>query len=89
MKIIATIAFSVLISGCAITYDAVQVGPNRFQTTANAAPILGGVAAAQNNAAKAANRKCTELGKTVNVVNVETGHDFPANGRAVMTFECD
>jgi hypothetical protein len=85
---IAAFASAMLLAGCAITYDAVQVGPNRYQTTATAAPALGGVAAAQNNAAKAANKKCTTMGKTVNVVNVETGHDFPANGRAVMTFEC-
>jgi hypothetical protein len=33
--------------------------------------------------------KCTELGKHVNVLSVETGHDYPAAGQAVMTFECD
>jgi len=84
----AAIAIAALLSACATTYDAVQVGPNRYQTTSSAAPILGGVAAAQDFAAKAANKKCAALGKTVNVLNVETGHDFPAAGRAVMTFEC-
>jgi hypothetical protein len=78
----------VLLAGCAMTYKAVQVGPNTWQTSAVAAPARGGIAGAQEHAMQAANDKCASLGKQINVTNVDTGHEFPAAGRAVVTFEC-
>ena len=85
---IAAFATCLLLSGCAHTFDVVNVGPDRFQVAASAAPARGGIAGAQTMATKAAAEKCASLGKQVNVVGVETGHDYPAAGRAVVTFEC-
>jgi hypothetical protein len=76
------------IAGCATTYDVLQVGPDSYQTSAVAAPARGGIAGAQNLAVGQANKKCASLGKTTTVTNVETGHEFPAAGRAVVTFTC-
>jgi len=75
--------------GCAMTYDVVQVGPNRYQVSAVAAPSRGGIAGAQALAMKDAGKKCVALGKTVNVIAVDTGHEFPAAGSAIVTFECN
>lgn len=85
----AIFAVCFALSGCMMTYRPVQVGPNRYQTSAVAAPARGGIAGAQQAAAKAAGKQCLDLGKTVNVVNVETGREFPAAGSVVMTFECN
>jgi len=74
--------------GCATTYDVVQVGPQTFQVSAVAAPARGGIAGAQHRATEAANKKCQAFGKVTTVTNVDTGHEFPAAGRAVVTFTC-
>ena len=76
------------LSGCAVTYDVVQTGPQTFQVSAVAAPARGGIAGAQHRAIEAANKKCESLGKATTVTNVDTGHEFPAAGRAVVTFTC-
>lgn len=77
-----------LLAGCAMTYDVVQVGPQTYQVSAVAAPARGGIAGAQHRATEEANKKCQSLGKTTTVTNVDTGHEFPAAGRAVVTFTC-
>jgi hypothetical protein len=86
---IAYFAIFLLLCACATTSDVVQVGPNRYQVSALAAPARGGVAGAEQHAAVKAGQKCVAMGKTVNVLGVETGHEFPVNGTAVMTFECN
>ncbi len=78
----------VLLAGCAVTHDALQVGPNRYQTTAMAAPARGGIAGAERLAKERAAKTCTDKGMQVNVLSVETGREFPAAGTATVTFEC-
>jgi len=73
---------------CAVTHEAVKVGPDTYQVSAVAAPARGGVAGAEQMAVARANKKCDSLGKEIAVTNVETGHEFPAAGRAVVTFTC-
>lgn len=80
---------TVLIGACAMTYDAVKVGPGTYQSSAVASPARGGISGAQALAMKAANKQCAALGKSINVVNTETGHEFPAAGRAIVTFKCE
>ena len=82
----AVFAICLELCGCAHTFDVVNVGPDRYQVAASTAPACGCIAAAQTMATKAAADKCTSLGKQVNVIGVETGHDFPVAGRAVVTF---
>ena len=69
-------------------YDVVKVGPDTYQTSAVAAPARGGIAGAQHTAIENANKKCSSLGKSTTVTNIDTGHEFPAAGRAVVTFTC-
>jgi hypothetical protein len=85
---IAVFAVVALLTGCALQTEALQVDTNTFQTSVVASPARGGVAGAQEMALRNANKKCTALGKSIHVKNIETGHDFPAAGRAVVTFEC-
>ena len=77
-----------LTAGCAMNYDAVKVGPDTYQVSAVAAPARGGIAGAQRMAIENANKKCESLGKSATVTHVETGHEFPAAGRAIVTFTC-
>lgn len=79
---------TILLAGCAMNYDAMKVGPDTYQVSAVAAPARGGIAGAQRMAMASANKKCDSLGKAITVTNVDTGHEFPAAGRAVVTFEC-
>lgn len=90
MRVFGLGLFALFIAtACAMTYDVVKVGPDTFQTSAVASPARGGVAGAQHAAIENANKKCAELGKTTTVTNVDTGHEFPAAGRAVVTFTCN
>ena len=88
MKKILFLSALSLLAGCAMTYDVVQVGPQTYQVSGLAAPARGGIAGAQHRAMEAANEKCATLHEATTVTNVETGHEFPANGRAVVTFTC-
>lgn len=83
-----SLCFFAALTGCATTYDVVQVGPQTYQVSAVAAPARGGIAGAQHRATEAADEKCKALGKSITVTNVDTGHEFPAAGRAVVTFTC-
>ena len=74
--------------GCAMTYDVVKLGDNTYQTSAVASPVRGGISGAQQMAIANANKKCDSLGKKIDVTNVENGHEFPAAGRAIVTFTC-
>jgi hypothetical protein len=87
MKTCLLIAISAL-AGCAMNYDVLKTGENSYQTSAVASPARGGIAGAQHMALESANKQCSSLGKQITVTNVETGHDYPANGRAVVTFSC-
>lgn len=82
------IAAALIVSGCVWRSEALQVSADTYQTSASAAPAAGGLSKAQEVALKAANDKCVELHRSINVVNIDSGHDFPANGRATVTFEC-
>jgi hypothetical protein len=72
-----------------MNYDAVKLGPDTYQVSAVAAPARGGIAGAQQMAVANANKKCESLGKSITVTNIDTGHEFPAAGRAVVTFACN
>jgi hypothetical protein len=79
---------AILVVGCATTYPVLKTGENTFQVSANASPARGGIAGAQQMAVSSANKKCDSMGKAITVINIETGHEFPAAGRAIVTFKC-
>jgi len=87
MRVIG-IVMLLIVAGCAETYDVVKTGPDTYQVSAIAPPVRGGISGAQEMAMKNANGKCDALGKQINVTNIETGHEFPADGRAIVTFTC-
>jgi len=77
-----------LLAGCAWQTDALQLGPDTYQTSVTAAPARGGVTGAREMALRNANKKCAALGKSIHVTDISTEHDFPAAGVATVTFEC-
>jgi hypothetical protein len=86
--VLAQIGILLSTVGCAMTYDVVKMGPDTYQTSAVASPARGGISGAQRMAVASANTKCDSLGKSINVTNIESGHEFPAAGRAIVTFTC-
>ena len=86
---VAVFAVAVLLSGCAVTYEVVQTGPNRYQVSSVAAPARGGRAGAETRATAAAGKKCVSMGKTVNVISTDDHWVFPANSSVAVTFECN
>jgi len=85
---IAVFALTAGFAGCVMHTAVLQVDDDTYQTGATAAPAAGGISGAQSHALAAANEKCAALGKHIHVVNIETGHEFPVNGTATVTFKC-
>lgn len=88
MRIKVALCIAVSGMGCAMTYDVVKMGDDTYQTSAVASPVRGGISGAQQMAIANANKKCDSLGKSIIVTNIDTGHEFPAAGRAIVTFTC-
>lgn len=81
---IASLAFS----GCAWQSEALKVGDDTYQVSANASPARGGITGAREMALRNANAKCDSLGKKITVVDIKSEWAFPANGVATITFAC-
>lgn len=82
------IAVAVIASGCAWQTEAISVGQNRYQISANASPARGGVTGARGMVLNKANRKCAEAGMYAEIEAVETDRAWPSNGVATATFKC-
>jgi hypothetical protein len=78
----------VLVSGCAWQSEAMKIGEDTYQVSANASPARGGVTGAQEMALGNANKKCDALNMTIEVIDIKTQFAFPANGVATITFKC-
>lgn len=76
-------------AGCAWQSQVLKLGPHTFQTSANASPARGGPAVAREMAVRNANRKCDELGKGIEAVDIQTQNAWPSNGVATVTFKCN
>jgi hypothetical protein len=87
-KTILLCALSLSLSSCAWQSEALKVGDDTYQVSANASPARGGITGAREMALRNANKKCDSLGKSIDVTNVEAGTAFPANGVATVTFRC-
>jgi hypothetical protein len=88
MRIVLVVIAAASVCACAMNYDVVKVGDDTYQVSAVASPARGGISGAQQMALANANKKCDSLGKSINVTNIDTGHEFPAAGRAIVTFTC-
>lgn len=77
-----------LCSGCAWQSEALKIGDDTYQVSANASPARGGITGAREMALTTANAKCDSLGKKINVTDIQSESAFPANGVATVTFTC-
>ena len=74
--------------GCAWQSEALKIGEDTYQVSANASPARGGITGARQMALTNANTKCNSLGKQINVTDIQSESAFPANGVATVTFIC-
>jgi hypothetical protein len=77
-----------VLSACAWQSQALKVGEDTYQVSANASPARGGVTGAREMALTNANEKCDSLKRKIEVVDIKTEFAFPANGVATITFTC-
>lgn len=87
VRIIVALA-SLALAGCAWQTEVLEIGADKYQVSANASPARGATTGARGLALAKANKKCQSLGRQIDVVDVETGYAFPANGTATVTFYC-
>jgi len=78
----------ITVTGCAWQSEAMKIGPDTYETSANASPARGGPTGAREMALANANKKCESLGKEIHVIDVQTQYAFPSNGVATVTFKC-
>lgn len=77
------------LTGCAWQSEALKVGPDTYQVSANASPARGGPTGAKEMALSNANKHCASLGKSIEVVDEQDQYAFPANGSVTVTFRCN
>lgn len=77
-----------LAGGCAWQSEALKIGQDTYQTSANASPARGGATGALRMALTNANKKCESMGKEIEVTNTDTQWAFPANAVVTVTFKC-
>jgi hypothetical protein len=75
-------------SGCAWQSEALKIGEDTYQVSANASPARGGITGAREMALTNANAKCDALGKKINVTDIQSEFAYPANGVATVTCTC-
>lgn len=88
MRFLSCVAVLVLIGGCAWQSEALRVGPDTWQTSANASPARGAASGAREMALGNANKHCDSLGRQIEVVDSKTEYAFPANSVVTITFKC-
>ena len=77
-----------VIAGCAWQSEALRVGPDTWQTSANASPARGAASGAREMALGNANKHCDSLGRQIQVVDSKSEYAFPANAVVTITFKC-
>ena len=93
MKVFLVLLTCLFLTSCATTTDVVQMGPDVYALSANAAPIRGGESGARVMGIAEANKYCASLGKASLITGVTTRPvyifaDAPAAGAADVTFRC-
>lgn len=77
-----------LLYGCATHYGVQQLGTDRYEVSALAAPAAGGAGGARTLALEEANKHCAAQSKHVDVTDTTNRYAFPANSVATVTFRC-
>ena len=88
MRGLSSIALLLAIAGCAWQSEALRVGPDTWQTSANASPARGAASGAREMALGNANKHCDSLGRQIEVVDSKSEYAFPANAVVTITFKC-
>jgi hypothetical protein len=88
LKIIACIAATAVLGGCAWQTPAMKLDDQLYQTSANASLARGAQTGARRLALEEANAKCTSLGREISVSDIQSHWSFPTNGVAYVTFSC-
>lgn len=88
MRGLTYVSFLLAIAGCAWQSEALRVGPDTWQTSANASPARGAASGAREMALGNANKHCDSLGRQIEVVDSKTEYAFPANAVVTITFKC-
>jgi hypothetical protein len=84
----AIVAPLLLLPACAWQSEAMRVGPDTYQTSANASPARGAASGAREMALSNANKHCDSLGKKIEVIDMKSEYAFPANAVVTITFKC-
>ena len=87
-KVAVALLLASSLPGCAWQSDAMKMGEDTYQVSANASPARGGITGAREMALGNANKKCDELQKKITVTDIKSEYAFPANGVATVTFTC-
>ena len=85
---LVVVALAATLCGCAWQSEALKMGHDTYQVSANASPVRGGITGAREMALTNANKKCEDLKRTIEVLDVKSEFAFPANGVATVTFKC-
>ena len=88
LRLVLLAAPFLILTACAWQSEAMKVGPDLFQTSANASPARGAATGAREMALRNANEKCDSLGKQIEVTDSKTEYAFPANAVVTVTFRC-
>lgn len=83
------VAASIFVSGCANNSGAYQIGDNQYQVATRATWELGGRAGAKRMALESATEKCSNIGKTVKVINSVEDYGHFEGGTVELTFSCE
>jgi hypothetical protein len=84
----SVIAATLTLAACAWQSEALRVGPDTYQTSANASPARGAASGAREMALGNANKHCDSLGKKIEVTDTKSEYAFPANAVVTITFKC-
>jgi len=92
MKYLASIAVVLVFAvACAAPAQVTQIGPDRYSVNVGAMGIEGGEAAARNKALAAAADYCTQQGRVILLVNMQSKGPVEwgsAAGSASAEFQC-
>lgn len=92
MKFLASMAVALIFAAdCAAPAQVTQIGPDRYSVNVGAMGIEGGEAAARNKALAAAADYCTNQGRRVSLVNMQSKGPIEwgsAAGSASAEFQC-
>ena len=87
-RVVYLVAIAIMVNACAWQSEALMIGPDLYQTSANASPARGAATGAREMALRNANAKCDSMKRQIEVTDTKTEYAFPANAVVTVTFRC-